>query len=117
MYEIVNNLKNKYLAYKSTLASMLAIAKQDYKSKMELAESRISGFAVTIVAAVIVIVIAVSLLPIIFSSTSTALTSNVTSNSHFAAAVTLAYLIPLVFIAGLIIVILYIMFELLGKKD
>lgn len=75
------------------------------------AETKLGGLAVTLIVAVIVIVIAVSLLPVIFSATSSSLTSNVTSNAHFSSAVTLTYLIPLIFVAGLLVVILYMMFE------
>ncbi len=74
------------------------------------AEMDVKKLALAIVVAVVVIVIAVSLLPAIYSATSSALTTNVTSNSHFASSVTLAYLIPLIFVAGLLVVIIYMMF-------
>ena len=74
------------------------------------AEMDVKKLALAIVVAVVVIVIAVSLLPAIYPATSSALTTNVTSNSHFASSVTLAYLIPLIFVAGLLVVIIYMMF-------
>ena len=69
------------------------------------------NIAVAVVMAVIVIVIAVSLLPVIYSSTTGAISANVSANPHLTSAVTLTYLIPLIFVAGLLVLILGMMFE------
>lgn len=74
------------------------------------AEMDVRKLALGVVVAVVVIVIAVSLLPAIYSATSGALTSNITSNSHYTSSVSLAYLIPLIFVAGILVIILYMMF-------
>ena len=74
------------------------------------AEMEIKKLALAIVVAVVVIVIAVSLLPAIYTATSGALTSNITSNAHYSSSVALVYLIPLIFVAGLLVVIIYMMF-------
>ena len=50
----------------------------------------------------ILIVFGLALLPTVFSMTSAALTVNITSNSHFTAAVALTYLISLFYVVGVI---------------
>lgn len=81
-------------------------------AKRDSGEFKVGTVAVALVVIVIVIVIAVSLLPTIFSSVATA-TSNttLTSNAHYTSAFSLVYLIPLVFAAGILVLVLYLMFE------
>lgn len=71
--------------------------------------------AYSIIVAVIVIVIAIELLPIVFTASLTAVSNTtIANNSHFAPALSLVYLIPLVFVAGLLVLIIFMMF---GEKE
>ena len=101
MGEIIEKFKAKLR--ESTMYNN-AIAKKDS------AEFKVGQVAVALI--VIVIVIAVSLLPTIFSSVATATSnSTLTSNTHYTSAFSLVYLIPLVFAAGILVLVLYLMFE------
>ena len=91
---------------KNALKSTFAIE----KAKQDAAEVQLGKLAVGVIVAVVIIVIAVSLLPAIFTATSGALTQNITNNSHYSSSVTLVYLIPLIFVAGLLVMIVYMMF-------
>lgn len=77
-----------------------------------MADLKVGNVAVALIVIVIMIVIAVSLVPTIFTSLAGA-TSNttLTSNPHFTSAFDLIYLIPLVFAAGILVLVLYLMFE------
>jgi hypothetical protein len=92
----------------------MAIAKNytSIKDKYNAAAISVGGLAAMIVVVLVVIVIAVSLLQPLFSAVNTA-TSNttLTSNSHYTAAFDLVYLIPLVFAAGIVVLVVALMFE------
>jgi len=75
-------------------------------------ELKAGNITVALIVIVIMIVIAVSLIPTVFTSL-TGATSNttLTSNPHYTSAFDLIYLIPLVFVAGILVLVLYLMFE------
>ena len=75
-------------------------------------ELKAGNIAVALIVIVIMIVIEVSLIPTVFTSL-TGATSNttLTSNPHYTSAFDLIYLIPLVFAAGILVLVLYLMFE------
>lgn len=85
---------------------------QNAINKRDSGEMKFGGVAVALIIVVIVIVIAVTLVPTIFSALSTA-TSNTTlaSNPHYTTTFSLIYLIPLVFVAGILVLVLVLMFE------
>lgn len=122
MFSVKNSVKGfvakrteKWISKNPEMAmEIIDMAKAGYGvreiTKTLKAEMEIKKLALAIVVAVVVIVIAVSLLPAIYTATSGALTSNITSNSHYSSSVALVYLIPLIFVAGLLVVIIYMMF-------
>ena len=65
--------------------------------------------AVGIIVAVVVIVIAVALIPTIMTSTAS-VSTNATLSKDFPSAMSLLVLIPLIFVAGILIIILYMLF-------
>jgi hypothetical protein len=73
------------------------------------AEFDVGRLAVGIIVAVVVIVIAVSLIPTIMSSTA-AVSTNTTYKKDFPSAMSLLILIPLIFVAGILVIILYMLF-------
>lgn len=78
----------------------------------DAAEVSAGKLAAMIVVVLVVIVIAVSLIAPLFSAVSTA-TSNttLTSNAHYTSAFDLIYLVPLVFAAGIVVLVVALMFE------
>ncbi len=78
--------------------------------KKELrAEFDVGRLAVGIIVAVVVIVIAVALIPTIMTSTAS-VSTNTTLAKDFPSAMSLLVLIPLIFVAGILIIILYMLF-------
>ena len=72
------------------------------------------NIVVGIVIALVAVVIGVELIPILLTATTNA-TSNATlvNNPHYTGAVSLIYIIPIVFVAGIVVVAMILMF---GKE-
>ena len=96
--------------YKEIIKNAIRSKTPIRKAREDAGAMEMGKLAVGVIVAVVIIVIAVSLLPAIFTATTGALTSNITSNSHYSSSVTLVYLIPLIFVAGLLVMIVYMMF-------
>ena len=70
------------------------------------------GIASMIIIILVLILIAVAIIPTIFTSVSSATSnSTLTANPHYSAAFSLVYLIPLVFVAGILVLVVVLMFE------
>ena len=82
------------------------------KDAKDIAAVNAGGIAAMIVVILVIVLIAVSLLSPLFSAVNTA-TSNSTlvNNAHYASAFQLVYLIPLIFVAGIIVLVVVLMFE------
>ena len=89
------------------------------KEKRDSARSNISAgkIAGAIVVVLVIIVIATQLITPLFSAVATATSNNtLTSNAHYTSAFDLVYLIPLVFAAGIIVLIVSLMLERLNDE-
>lgn len=83
-------------------------------SAKDVAALSAGALAATIVIALVVILIAVSLLSPLFTAVNT-VTSNTTLSAHNPSAISLVGLIPLVFAAGIVVMVVVIMFEKLKE--
>jgi len=104
------------LGLKSAIAMAMSGHSTDEIRHYLRGEMELGGLATAIIIAVVVIVIAVVLIPTIFSAVVNASSnSTLTSNPHYSAAFSLLYIVPLVFVAGILVVILELMFR--HRKD
>ncbi len=102
-----SKIKSAFNSAKNTYALT-----RKFKLAYDSAAMEIGRLAVGIIVALVVIVIAVELVPTVITSVSTASSNTtLTSNPHYTSAFSLLYLIPLIFVAGVIVVVLAMMFE------
>ena len=109
----------KYFAFATMLYSfgkVMGIRNLFSFAKSNVAESSIGGLAVAIIVAVIIIVIAVALIPTVFSSVYAA-NNNATLVSKYSSAFAIVNLIPLIFAAVVVVVVLVLGFEKMGKRE
>ena len=94
------------------MARMLKNSGMSIKDIRRDAAFSAGSIASMIIVILVLVLIAVAIIPTIFSSVSTA-TSNatLTANPHYSAAFSLVYLIPLVFVAGRLVLVVVLMFE------
>ena len=97
---------------KIKLAKEIAKKAHNIREAKDMAAVNAGGIATAIIVILVVILIAVSLLTPLFDAVNTA-TSNttLTSNAHYASAFTLVYLIPLIFVAGIVVLTVVLLFE------
>ena len=110
---------SKYSAFAHSLFSVgktMGIRNMFSFAKSNAAESSIGGLAVAIIVAVIIIVIAVALIPTVFSSVYTA-NNNATLVNKYPSAFAIVNLIPLIFAAVVVVVVLVLGFEKMGKRE
>ena len=97
---------------KFKLAKEIVKKTHNIREAKDMAAVNAGGIAATIVVILVVILIAVSLLTPLFSAVNTATqNTTLTSDAHYTAAFQLVYLIPLIFVAGIIVLVVVLMFE------
>ena len=96
---------------KIKLAKEIAKKTHSIREAKDIASVNAGGIATAIIVILVVILIAVSLLSPLFSTVNTAVNQNTTAHPYLNAPITLVYLIPLIFVAGIVVLIVVLLFE------